>query len=182
MPNIGPTEIIIVIIIALVVFGPKRLPDMGRQIGKALREFRTATSDIRRETGLDEITDTVQGIKSDLSLGVVAGGTAGDAGVAPADDASVQGESSGESPAAPADTPAAPEAPAPPESFAASSEGVTPSESGAAPPEETPPNAAPDGDAGVEAYGRLAASKVHAPRPVDPPTPLDEASARPTAG
>ncbi len=63
MPNIGLPEIIMVIIIALVVFGPKRLPEMGRQVGKAIREFRAATSDIRREVGLDELADAVNGLK-----------------------------------------------------------------------------------------------------------------------
>ena len=40
MPNIGPLEIIVILIIALVVFGPKRLPELGRSMGKGIREFR----------------------------------------------------------------------------------------------------------------------------------------------
>ncbi len=40
MPNVGPMEIAIVLIIALVVFGPKRLPDLGRSLGKGIREFK----------------------------------------------------------------------------------------------------------------------------------------------
>jgi sec-independent protein translocase protein TatA len=44
MPNIGPLEIVIVLIIALVVFGPKRLPELGRSMGKGLREFRGTVS------------------------------------------------------------------------------------------------------------------------------------------
>ncbi len=44
MPNIGPLEIIIVLIIALIVLGPKRLPDFGRSVGKGLREFKGAIS------------------------------------------------------------------------------------------------------------------------------------------
>jgi sec-independent protein translocase protein TatA len=40
MPNIGPMEIGIVLIIALVVFGPKRLPDLGSSLGKGIREFK----------------------------------------------------------------------------------------------------------------------------------------------
>lgn len=38
--NVGPLEILIVLIIALVVFGPKRLPELGRSLGKGIREFR----------------------------------------------------------------------------------------------------------------------------------------------
>jgi sec-independent protein translocase protein TatA len=38
--NIGPLEIGIVLIIALVVFGPKRLPDLGQSLGKGIREFK----------------------------------------------------------------------------------------------------------------------------------------------
>ena len=40
MPNIGPMEIGIVLIVALVVFGPKRLPDLGHSLGKGIREFK----------------------------------------------------------------------------------------------------------------------------------------------
>jgi sec-independent protein translocase protein TatA len=40
MGNIGPLEIGIVLIIALVVFGPKRLPDLGHSLGKGIREFK----------------------------------------------------------------------------------------------------------------------------------------------
>jgi sec-independent protein translocase protein TatA len=38
--NIGLAEIAIVLIIALIVFGPKRLPELGRSLGKGIREFR----------------------------------------------------------------------------------------------------------------------------------------------
>ena len=40
MPNIGPLEICIVLIIALVVFGPKRLPELGKSLGKGISEFK----------------------------------------------------------------------------------------------------------------------------------------------
>ena len=42
MPSIGPMEIIIVLAIALLVLGPKRLPDAGRSAGRAMREFKNA--------------------------------------------------------------------------------------------------------------------------------------------
>jgi sec-independent protein translocase protein TatA len=44
MPNVGPLELAIVLIIALVVFGPKRLPELGRALGRGIREFRGSVS------------------------------------------------------------------------------------------------------------------------------------------
>lgn len=40
MPNIGPLELIIVLVIVLLIFGPKRLPSLGRQLGGGMREFK----------------------------------------------------------------------------------------------------------------------------------------------
>ena len=40
MPNIGPMELIIVLVIALMILGPKRLPDAGRAMGEGMRNFR----------------------------------------------------------------------------------------------------------------------------------------------
>jgi sec-independent protein translocase protein TatA len=53
MPNIGPMELIVVLVIALVVLGPKKLPEVGRSVGKGLREFKDSVSgnhDDERET------------------------------------------------------------------------------------------------------------------------------------
>ena len=44
MPNIGLPEILVVLVIALIVFGPKRLPELGRSLGKGIREFKGAVS------------------------------------------------------------------------------------------------------------------------------------------
>jgi sec-independent protein translocase protein TatA len=44
MPNIGPLEIAVVLVIALVVFGPKRLPELGKSMGKGIREFKGSLS------------------------------------------------------------------------------------------------------------------------------------------
>lgn len=41
---VGPTELIIVLVIALVIFGPKRLPDLGRSLGHGMREFKDSIS------------------------------------------------------------------------------------------------------------------------------------------
>ncbi len=40
MPSIGPMELVIVLVIALLVLGPKRLPDAGKSLGKGIREFK----------------------------------------------------------------------------------------------------------------------------------------------
>ena len=44
MPNVGPLELAVVVIIALIVFGPKRLPELGKSMGKGIREFRSSIS------------------------------------------------------------------------------------------------------------------------------------------
>jgi sec-independent protein translocase protein TatA len=54
MPNIGPMEIAIVLIVALIIMGPKKLPDMGRSLGKGMREFKTAISGDSRDDHDDE--------------------------------------------------------------------------------------------------------------------------------
>ncbi len=48
MPNIGPMELIIVLVLALIVLGPKRLPDAGRSLGRGLRERVQGLPDRRR--------------------------------------------------------------------------------------------------------------------------------------
>ena len=44
MPDVSPIQLIIVLIIALVVLGPKRLPEVGRSLGKGIREFKDSIS------------------------------------------------------------------------------------------------------------------------------------------
>lgn len=44
MPNIGPMELAIVAIIALVIFGPRKLPELGSSLGRGLREFKASVS------------------------------------------------------------------------------------------------------------------------------------------
>jgi sec-independent protein translocase protein TatA len=46
MPNIGPMELLVVGIIALIVLGPKRLPEVGRSLGKGMREFKDSLAGI----------------------------------------------------------------------------------------------------------------------------------------
>ncbi len=51
--NIGPGELIIVLIIALIVVGPGKLPDVGSALGKSIREFRKAATDVKETTNLE---------------------------------------------------------------------------------------------------------------------------------
>jgi sec-independent protein translocase protein TatA len=44
MPNVGPLELIVILAIALIVLGPKKLPEVGRSIGRGMREFRDSLS------------------------------------------------------------------------------------------------------------------------------------------
>lgn len=56
MPNIGPLEIAIVVAIALVIFGPKKIPELGRSAGQSLREFKGAMSGEDKAPAKDELT------------------------------------------------------------------------------------------------------------------------------
>jgi sec-independent protein translocase protein TatA len=51
--NIGPGELIIILIIILVIFGPGRLPEIGQALGKGIREFRKAATDVSEATRVD---------------------------------------------------------------------------------------------------------------------------------
>jgi sec-independent protein translocase protein TatA len=53
--NIGPLEIIVVLIIALVVFGPKRLPELGNSLGRGIREFRDTVSGDKHDKDDDDV-------------------------------------------------------------------------------------------------------------------------------
>ena len=52
--NVGPTELIIVLIIALLVLGPKRLPEVGRSVGRGMREFKDSLSGVNPRDDEDE--------------------------------------------------------------------------------------------------------------------------------
>ncbi|WP_161881153.1 twin-arginine translocase TatA/TatE family subunit [Deinococcus alpinitundrae] len=49
MPNLGMPEILLILVAALLVFGPKKLPDLGRSLGNGIREFRKGTQGLKDE-------------------------------------------------------------------------------------------------------------------------------------
>ena len=51
--SLGPAEILVILVVALLVFGPHRLPEVGRQVGRTMREFRRWQHTMRRD--LDEV-------------------------------------------------------------------------------------------------------------------------------
>lgn len=57
MPNIGPMELIIVLAIALIVLGPKRLPDAGRSLGSSVRGFKDALTGDKHDEPAAELAE-----------------------------------------------------------------------------------------------------------------------------
>ncbi len=55
--GIGSGEIVLIMVVMLLLFGPKQLPELAKTIGNALRGIRKATDDMKEEIGLDEIMD-----------------------------------------------------------------------------------------------------------------------------
>ncbi len=66
MFGLGPTELVVILVVALIVFGPKRLPEMGKSVGRALNEFKRATQDVEKEIR-KEMTEVEKIAKPDLS-------------------------------------------------------------------------------------------------------------------
>ena len=63
MPNIGPLELIIVLVIVLLIFGPKRLPGLGKQLGSGMREFKDS---IAGKGGRDDDDDDDERADADV--------------------------------------------------------------------------------------------------------------------
>lgn len=49
MFNLGMQELILILVVVLIVFGPSKLPEIGRAFGKSLKEFKSATTDVKEE-------------------------------------------------------------------------------------------------------------------------------------
>jgi TatA/E family protein of Tat protein translocase len=68
MPQLGFGEMLMILVIALLVFGPKKLPELGKSLGKGIREFKKATNDLKAnwEEHLQEAQNSVEDVKQDV--------------------------------------------------------------------------------------------------------------------
>jgi sec-independent protein translocase protein TatA len=80
MPNIGPLEIAVVLIIVLIIFGPKRLPELGQSMGRGIREFKNSISG-------DKDKDSPEEERRELEASQSSQSTADESGKPPESDA-----------------------------------------------------------------------------------------------
>lgn len=68
MFGLGVTEILVILVVAFLLFGPQQLPEIGRQVGKAVKGFKEATDDVRRsvEPEVNLIQAEMKSIEQDL--------------------------------------------------------------------------------------------------------------------
>ena len=104
LPNIGAPELIIILVIALLILGPGKLPEVGSSLGKSIREFRKASTDIQDSVKVDVDTSPLPATPAPAATAPAAPAAAVAAAVAapPVDAAPAA------APAAPAAAPAAP--------------------------------------------------------------------------
>lgn len=67
MFGIGPMELVVIVVVALLIFGPQRLPEFARTLGKGLAEFRRASNDLRQTLALDELQDDLRKTASQVT-------------------------------------------------------------------------------------------------------------------
>jgi len=65
--NIGFPELLVILVIALLVFGPKKLPEVGRSLGKALREFRKTSDEIKEKIEEEIHAEEFKDIKEEIN-------------------------------------------------------------------------------------------------------------------
>jgi Tat protein translocase TatB subunit len=67
MFGIGMPELVIIFVIALIIIGPKKLPDLARALGKGMAEFRKASDDIKANLDIEGMEDELKGMEEELA-------------------------------------------------------------------------------------------------------------------
>jgi TatA/E family protein of Tat protein translocase len=72
MFGLGAMEILIILVIAFMLFGPKELPEIGKQVGKAVKGFKETTEDLRQsvEPEINMITQELKSVEQDLESSI----------------------------------------------------------------------------------------------------------------
>lgn len=63
--KIGLPELVLILVIALMIFGPSKLPEIGKSIGRGIREFREATKEIKESVSLDGVAKAGDEVKKE---------------------------------------------------------------------------------------------------------------------
>jgi len=105
MFGIGAQELLVIAVIALLVFGPKRLPELARSLGRGLAEFRRASSDLRQSLASEGLADPPRSDSATAKSGAEGDATAGEP------DRPAQAVAAPEAPSAPSAAPTGQESP-----------------------------------------------------------------------
>ena len=85
--SIGMPELIIILVIALIIFGPRKLPELGKSLGRSLNEFKKASTDLQntleQEIKIEEQKETAAKVRAEESTASAAIPTADDQNAAP---------------------------------------------------------------------------------------------------
>lgn len=57
LPGVGPLELVVIFVVALLIFGPKKLPEMGKALGECLQQFKKASSTMTDEKNESDISN-----------------------------------------------------------------------------------------------------------------------------